>query len=205
MQIKELKIQKGHLYTLVSADRTVLIDRDIADQNGIKAGMVISDEDIDRLYAASQLHRAKSRCLWYLERRDHSAKELCDKLYGKFEPEYIRAAVERMEELGLVNDETYARRKAERMLSEQGMSLRMAKQKLMQKGIDRALIDETLADTEYDGTAAAKALIERKYAAKLGTEDDIRRTYQALLRRGFSHNDIRQALKEFKEELEFEE
>lgn len=206
MQIKELKVQRGHLYNVVFNTGKILpIDRDIAESNSLKVGLELTEEDAKKIYAASQTKRAKSRCLWYLERRDYSAKELADKLYGKFEPEYISFAVERMIELGLINDEAYAIHKAERMLKEQGMSMRLAKQKLIQKGLGRDQIEQALEGVEYDGVAAAKALIEKKYASKIGNQDDLRRTYQALLRRGFSHSDIKQALKEIKEDLEFEE
>ena len=206
MQIKELKLQRGHLYNVIfNNGKAFPIDRDIAESNSLKVGLELTEEDSKKIYAASQTKRAKSRCLWYLERRDYSAKELADKLYGKFEPEYISFAVERMTELGLINDEAYAIHKAERMLKEQGMSMRLAKQKLMQKGLGRDQIEQALEGVEYDGVAVPKALIEKKYATKIGNQDDLRRTYQALLRRGFSHSDIKQALKEIKEDLEFEE
>ena len=110
-----------------------------------------------------------------------------------------------MQELGLVNDAAYAQRSAERLLGEQGVSLRMAKQKLLQKGVDRTLIDAALENTAYDGAAAALALLQKKYAGKIGTPEDVRRTYQALARRGFTHAEIKQALKQMKEDLEFEE
>lgn len=205
MQILEIKIQKGHVYALTFAEKKVLLDRDVVEEHGLKTGIELSDEALEALYAESQLRRAKSRCLWYLERRDYSARTLADKLYGKFEPEYIRAAVERMQELGLVNDAAYAQRSAERMLSEQGASLRMARQKLMQQGIERELIEEALENTAYDGVEAAYALLQRKYATKIGTPEDLRRTYQALARRGFTHAEIRQALTRMKEDIEFEE
>lgn len=205
MRIKEIKTQKGGMYAVDFGEQTVLLNRQIADEYPLKVGMELTEEAVEQLYAASQTKRARDRCLWYLERRDYTARALADKLYGKFEPEYITAAVERMQELGLVNDAAYAQRNAERLISEQGLSMRMARQKLMQKGVDRSLIDEALENTEYDGTAAALALLQKKYAAKIGTPDDIRRTYQALARRGFTHWEIKQALKQMKEDIEFEE
>lgn len=205
MRILSIKIQKGRLYAVDFGERTVLLDRQIADNYPLKAGMELPEEAVEQLYAASHLQRAKARCLWYLERQDYTARALAGKLYGKFEPEYIAAAVERMQELGLVNDAAYAQRSAERLLGEQGVSLRMARQKLLQKGVDRTLIDAALENTAYDGAAAALALLQKKYAGKIGTPEDVRRTYQALARRGFTHAEIKQALKQMKEDLEFEE
>ena len=205
MRILAIKIQKGRLYAVDFGERTVLLDRQIADNYPLKAGMELSEEAVEQLYAASQLQRAKARCLWYLERQDYTARALAGKLYGQVEPEYIAAAVERIQELGLVNDAAYAQRSAERLLGEQGVSLRMAKQKLLQKGVDRTLIDAALENTAYDGAAAALALLQKKYAGKIGTPEDVRRTYQALARRGFTHAELKQALKQMKEDLEFEE
>lgn len=205
MQITEIKIQKGHLYAITFGSRTLLIDRAVADARALQIGAELSETEVEQLYAASQLQRAKNRCLWYLERRDYTARALADKLYGKFEPEYIWAAVQRMEELGYVNDAAYAKRRAEQLLGEQGASLRMARQKLQQQGVDRATIDAALENTAYNGAAAALALLQKKYAAKISTPEDLRRTYQALVRRGFSHSEIKQALRQMKEDIELEE
>lgn len=203
MKIIGIKPQKGHLYAVDLGEKVLFLDRDTADENGLKAGDELDETTAEKLYHESQLRRAKSRCLWYLESRDYSARELAEKLYGKFEPEIIAEATERMKELGLINDETYARHRAE-VLVGQGASKNMAKMKLMAKGIDRAVINDVLDSIEYDGVASAEELIRRKYFGKIGNPDDVRRTYQALLRRGYAHSDIKQALKRIKEDLDLD-
>ena len=105
-----------------------------------------------------------------------------------------------MEELGLVNDENYARRLAHDLIYLKKLSVRGAKYKLMEKGIDRELCEEILEEFDVDPVEQLVELIERKYADKLDDEKGRRRTVAALQRLGYSWGDIKSALAEFEED-----
>lgn len=67
---------------------------------------------------ASAKHRAEEKALYLLEHRAHSKKELENKITrAEFDREAARSAVEHMEELGLLNDEDYARRLANELFT----------------------------------------------------------------------------------------
>ena len=90
---------------------------------------------------ASAKHRAEEKALYLLEHRAHSKKELENKITrAEFDREAARSAVEHMEELGLLNDEDYARRLANELFTRKKFGARRVKQELRQKGIDDALI-----------------------------------------------------------------
>ncbi len=151
---------------------------------------------------AGGVEEAVECCLRYLDRRDYTAAGLTRKLYGKFPAADIDAAVKRMVEAGLVDDRKYAGRKAQRMITDEGRSREAAMQKLIYDGVDRETAEDAVNSVEYDGVRSAYELIRKKYSAKISSPDDRRRTVQALLRRGFTFDDIKRALSEMKEDTE---
>lgn len=200
MKVISLSPRRKGLSLLTFEDGSELaVDSEVVLSEGITSGSEV--ENIDDLRLLSDTKRAKSRALWYLSRSDHAAKALTDKLLrGGFCEEAVRTAVERMEELGLVNDEAYARRLAESLLSS-GVSRKEAVYKLMTKGIGRDLAKQAVEEQDADDGDAIKTLLARKYAAKLQTEDGVRKVFAALQRKGFSFSDIKSALKQYSEEL----
>ena len=177
-----------------------LIDSELVSIRGLKEGSEV--EDLNELMFKSDCKRAKSRALWYLSRADHSKKALLQKLVkGGFSKEAVALAVERMEELGLLDDEKLAVRLKEYFLC-QKMSKKEVYHKLLLKGIESSLAKETVFSDDGDETEKIKELISVKYAKKLDTEDNVKKVYGALVRKGFSFTDIRKALREYSEELE---
>ncbi len=206
MQIEGISKRRKGLTCLVVEGQEVLVDTEVLLLSPYKAGESISAEDLQQLQADSDFKRAKERALWYLSRGDLSEKGLYDKLARAFHKSAAAAAVARIKELGLVNDQAYARRLAKALVEEKHLSARMAGVQMLQKGISRQLAEEALAELEPDNTAAAVALIEKKYKNKLSTPDDLRRTYAALQRRGFTYSEVRAALAQYNANIqEFEE
>ena len=122
-----------------------------------------------------------------------------DKLQKEVSAETSESVCERMEELGLINDENYARRLAHDLLYIKKLSERGALYKLMEKGISRDVCESVLDEFEVDPTEQIVQLIEKKYKNKLQDEKDRRRTVAALQRMGYSWSDIKDALESFLE------
>ena len=162
--------------------------------------MEISDEDLHQLLQESEARRAKEKALYLLEYRSHSKKELADKISRTTSREAAEAAVDKMEELGLVNDEDYGRQMAEYLLQKKGYGLRRARQELLQKGIDRELIEELLEELAPDPEEKLREIVERKYQNQLDDEKGYRRTVAALQRLGYGWEDIKTVLAEFRGE-----
>ena len=120
-------------------------------------------------YADSDVYK---RQLYLLESRSHSRKELFDKLCRSVPEQTAAEVTQRMEDLGLVDDEAYARRWAAMLWREKKYGPRRIRQSLTQKGFDRELIDqvmEEMAESFADEEAAQQleTLICRKYARHL--------------------------------------
>lgn len=162
-------------------------------ENRISAGVEIDDEDLHRLVELSNLRRAKEKALWLISYRDHSSKELYDKLRRDYSEDAAQKALERMQELGLINDEAFAKRfAAELHTKHQAPST--IRYKLIQKGIDRDTADEIVESLDIDPTEEISALIEKKYARSLSDEKGIKRTVAALQRAGYRFSDIKSVL-----------
>ena len=169
--------------------------------NHIKAGVEISDEQLHQLIEDSNNKRAKEKALWLISYRDHSKKELIDKIKRTSSEESAVSAVERLTELGLVNDEAYARRYYKELTQgSKHLSPRGARYKLMEKGIDRELIDAIVDETDIDEREQIRIIINSKYKNVNSDEKTKKRAVSALQRKGFRFEDIRSVMEEYEEE-----
>jgi len=144
---------------------------------------------------------AKKRALRLLEKRDYSRKMLLDKLTEKGVGESdALEVVDWLCEIGAVNDSRYAELIV-RHYSQKGYGVRRVREELFRRGIHRDLWEEALSSLpEADDT------VYRLLSGRLrGTDcrpEDIQRVQNALLRRGYSWEEIRTALERYKSEIE---
>ena len=106
-------------------------------ENRFDVGREIDDGELKEMIELSNERRAKEKALWLISYRDHSKKELREKIQRTCDADSAEKAVERMEELGLVNDESFARQYAQKLIFGKKMSKRAAAFELSRKGIDK--------------------------------------------------------------------
>ncbi len=200
MKITELKpVKKSLSLVYIDGEYAMKLDTVTLAENGIRVGSELDDDELHQLIEKSDYKRAKERALWLLSGRDYSKKQLMDKIKKDSSQDAAEEVCERMEELGLVNDENYARRLAHDLIYLKKLSVKGARYKLIEKGIDRDLCDEILDEFEVDEVEQIVEIIERKYADKLDDEKGRRRAVAALQRLGYGWSDIKSALSEFEE------
>lgn len=198
MRITGIKPRRKSLRALyLDEEFAVNIDEQTLLDSPYRLGMEISDQQLHDLIQQSDSRRAREKAMYLLAHRDHSKKELVDKIKRTSSEEAARAAALRMEEIGLVNDEDYARRYAKELLFRRRFSQSRTEYELLQKGIDRQLIHEIIEEMDIDPAEQLRDLLERKYARTLGDEKSRRRTVAALQRLGYRWEDIRRALQEY--------
>lgn len=203
MEITAIEPRRHRLSQLyLDGEAAVRVDTETLIKTGWKPGMEITDEELHALLEASEERRAREKALYLLEYRSHSKKELADKISRTTSREAAEAAVEKMEELGLMNDESYARQLASSLLERKGYGVRRARQELLHKGIDRELVEEILLETAPDPEEKLREIVERKYQRQLQDEKGYRRTVAALQRLGYGWEDIKSVLEEFRETSE---
>ena len=106
--------RKGLSALFIDGEFAMNLDTQALLENRFDVGRDISDEDLKEMIELSNERRAKEKALWLISYRSHSKKELKDKIRRTCDDSAAEKAVERMEELGLVNDEEYARQFAPR-------------------------------------------------------------------------------------------
>lgn len=201
MTITDIKKGRKYLSAIyIDGELAVHLDTRVVLEENVRAGKEITDERLKELIDISNVRRAKEKALWLISYRDHSKKELVQKIAKTADKESAEIAVDRMEELGLVNDEKYARRYLDQLINIKHLSKNAAKYKLLEKGIDRNLIDEILCETETDPQEHIRAIIERKYLKSLSDEKGKRRCFAGLQRMGYSYSDINSVLQEYIED-----
>lgn len=198
MQITAIEPRKKGLSALyIDGEFAMKLDTEVLLAHRFDVGREIDDEALHDCVLDSQLKRCKDKALWLISYRDHSRRELFDKLKKDYPEDVAEAAVTRMEELGLINDASYARRYTADLINVKHLSERGIRQKLYEKGIDRDLIDEILDETELDESQQIRAVIEKKYAGGLDDEKIRRRAVNALQRLGFGYGSIKSVLNEY--------
>ncbi|WP_101524744.1 regulatory protein RecX [Nocardioides houyundeii] len=119
-----------------------------------------------------------------------SRKQLADKMAAKDVPvEIAEALLDRFEEVGLVDDEAFARAWIASRQPGKGLAGRALAQELRRKGIDEELVREAVSEIDpADEEAAARVLVRKKMRSMraLDTVTATRRLVGMLARKGYS-------------------
>jgi regulatory protein len=129
------------------------------------------------------------RALRLLSVRPRSRRELQTRLLrAGFDAEEVGEELSRLESVGLIDDEAFARQVAEHEVAVRGSGRRAVVDRLMARGVDRAVIDRALEDLDAsDEESRALALAETRVGrlASLEPRDAYRRLVPFLQRRGY--------------------
>ena len=167
MNITAIEPRKKGLSALyIDGEFAMKLDTEVLLAHRFDVGREISDEELHECVQASDQKRCKDKALWLISFRDHSRKELFDKLKRDYGDESCEKALDRLEELGLIDDGRFARRYTADLINVKHLSERGIRQKLYEKGIDRDLIDEVLEEVVIDEEEQIRTIIEKKYALK---------------------------------------
>ena len=136
-------------------------------------------------------------------------RELFGKLIDTYKSEALCSAVlDKLEENRFIDDERYAENMARKLVVSKRFGFRRAQRELMQKGIDKFTAEDALA--EYSGTFGENLyeLLETKHSRLLADTSDrrsIEKAKSALVRYGYSYDEINRAVREYLENMEEEE
>ena len=180
----------------IDGEYAMNLDTRVLLENRVDVGNELDDEALRELIDLSNERRAKEKALWLISYRDHSKKELKDKLVRTCDADAADKAVARMEELGLVNDDKFARQYARRLLLEKKLTRRAAAFELTRKGIDRETAEKVLGEIDVDYRGNIREIIEKKYR-NIQDEKVKRRAVAALQRLGYGWDDIKAVLEEY--------
>lgn len=194
--------RKGFFQLYIDGEPAVKIDMQVFLTSSYKVGSEIDDDELYELIQTSEKRRASEKALYLLEHRSHSKKELQDKIKRSgISADIAKAAAEHMEDIGLVNDGDYARNFARTLIYRKKFAKNRIKQELKQKGISDDIIEELMSELEgteelSSPSAVVRDILIRKYPKFAEDEKIKRRAVSAMMRLGYSYDDIRAAMQE---------
>ena len=149
-----------------------------------------ADEQSSADASVDPYERARTICLTQLSFAPRSRAHLTSVLAKRNVPDDISEAVlDRLTEVGLIDDAEYAAMWVRSRQRAKGLSRRALRDELLRNGIDRDHIDEALTQIDdADELATARALVERKLGsvASLEFPAQVRRLVGMLARKGYS-------------------
>lgn len=201
MKITAVEKKSGNRYTVyVDGAYWYILDIELIAANKIRPGMECDEDFLEDLRRQAEVRKARERAFYLLEYRDHTKKELEEKLKRSVSPEIAAQTVERMEELGLVDDQKTAEKYAEVFVLQKRLGRRAALFQMQQKGVPRDLAEEALDLLEIDPLEQIRELIERRYARYLTDQKGVQKVTNALLRLGHDYQDIKTVIREYDSE-----
>ena len=175
--------------------------RQTVEDFGLYVGKTLSEEEMEQLRISAGQMSAKMRAVRIISASNVSKKDLQQRLVQKGEdPEQAKQAVTWLSEMDLLDD----RKTAEQVVSvciRKGYGLARAKQALYEKRIPKEYWDEALAD--YPDQQEAICSFLRAHLGSDWDEKTLRKTIDALIRRGHNYGNIRKCLEALSVDDEF--
>ncbi len=200
-RIISIEKYKGKTYCVAFEDDKIYLHSSIISEYHLKEDMTIPEEALDDIIFQNDYRRAKERAFYLFDYRDYSYKELYDKLLKNYSEDVCDAVMEKMCELGLIDDKKYAEKFARQLFEVKKAGKFKAIYEMQQKGLDKEIIDEVLELYEEDTIERLTELVEKKYARYLTDEKGAKKVFNALVRKGYNYSDVREVIKNYLDEV----
>ena len=198
MKITSIEQFKGKtLKVSFESGEPIFINSDIAAEYHLQKDIYIPQGGIDDIVRANDTRRAKERALYLLDNRDYSYAELFKKLAENYDEDICYEVLNRLAEIGCIDDRRYARYLAEKLCTVKKYGYFKAREEMRLKGLSRDIIEEALADYSEDCSERVLELIDKKYARYLTDDKGVKKVKAALARLGYSFADINAAISEY--------
>ena len=204
MRITSLKqVTAEHVTVVFEDEAEVKSTLGVVTELRLFSGRELDDRDMDLLTRESKRALSREKALELVSQRQMSAKELNRKLRDKgADEETADYCVQWVLERGLIDEERYAA-SIVRHYGARGYGEGRIRQELMRRGVPRELWDDAMNELPEDTSK-----IDRLVASKLRDpvdRDAVRKLSASLYRRGYSSEEIREALERARASFEYEE
>lgn len=198
-----IKSQKGRgkkIHILVDGEYQITTDIDYWSEYGVADGADLDETEWDSLKSDINYRKALNKGADLLSRRSHSVYDLKTKIMRTCDPDSAEKAVQRLLELGYLNDEEFAAELAEYLFKTKNYSAGNVRSELYKRGIDRNIINCVIDENDTDPADSIIRIINKRYIGKLSEEGGRQKIVAALMRKGFSYSDIKSAINRLENE-----
>ena len=159
----------------------------------LREGRELDDDEVLVWQQQAQDSKAYNAAMRYVSYRMRSRREIADYLNRKeYPPEQVQQTIEKLADIGLINDVSFARHWIAERNRLKPRSRRVLQQELAAKGVARDAIDLALADEGQTEADTIMMLAEKK--RRLPQYQDPVKLMAFLARKGFAYEDIKKAL-----------
>lgn len=170
MKITSITKKNGTRWQIeVDDEYWAILDAETIVNQHLKVGVELTEERMEEILRAADFRRARERALYLLDYRDHSRGEIVEKLSRNVDRVIAEEVADKLCELGLIDDGTYAKKLARHFLLTKKYGARRAEFEMRRKGIDGRLAAEAVAEVEPDEDLLEELAL-KKYGRYL--EDD---------------------------------
>ena len=162
---------------------------------GIVKGTQIDAQTLSQLAGDTLTAKLTGRAIDLLSYRDHSKRELVDKLARSSDRGVAEEAVAHLEESGLVDDRRFAAAYAQEVCRTKSWGPRRIRFELQSRGISPEIAVQTVEELEIDEEAAIREIVLRKYSLPFDQKTK-KRAFDYLYRLGYGSGEIAAVLRE---------
>jgi regulatory protein len=193
--------REGRFDVAVDGKQVGTLSLEAIERLGIHVGSQCDERLGGAIASEAARLRTFDRALDLLAFRARATKELRTALIRKGEEApNVEHALERLTEMGLLDDADYARQYARTKIMGPGFSRRRLQAELARRGVARDVADGAIeaafAEDDVDGDAILERVAARKLRSLAALEPTTRRRrlYEFLARRGYESDDIRRVM-----------
>ncbi len=202
MIVTDIERKRGRVRVFIDGEPALELSAKLAAERGIRPGRTVTSEELAELAETDARRRAMNIAVRLLSYGPRSVHELRDRLKRKnFEPEIIAATVDRLKELGYVDDEAFARSWTELRQSSRPRSARLLASELRLKGIAPEVANEATSAISDDEAAYEAASGRMRSLRGLQYKTFRERLGRFLTSRGFDYGVARETIERCWEEL----
>lgn len=198
-EVTGIRERRGRVRVFVDDEFWAEIDGGIAAERGLREGLELSAAELCEVRVTGERPLAMGRALNLLGYRARSASEIRDRLRrAGYAPETTETVLSRLEELGYLDDEEYARNLTRERSRKYGP--RRIYTDLRRNGVDEDVIQRVLEE-EFSGGSerdTAFAAASRRYNTGERSDAQARRVYGFLARRGYSAEICAEVAREYR-------
>ena len=206
MKITAVEKYKGSTYRVdFDEGESAYLNLEIISKFNIKAGLDLPLSAWEQIKDESHFRRARERALYLLDRRDYSFVEMFKKLRQNYDEDLCYRVMQRLVELGAINDMRYAQGLARHYCEVKLFGRRRAFQEMRLKGLTKEVIDIALSEYDEGVQERLRTLVEKKYLRIMTDEKGIIRAKNSLVRYGYDYSDINSVFKQIESEYDGED
>ena len=169
---------------------------------GLRTNDEIDKKTLDKIIDFDEFVYAKKIAYDSLSYRSRSISEISKKLKSKdISPDTIQKVIKHIQELGLLDDEQFAKQLISEKIKRKPVGKKVLMQKLYQKGVDKNVSTKVL-EQEYTPENEREFALQnfKKLFPKIREQDkntQRKKTYELLARRGFDYEVINEIIREY--------